>query len=106
MRYFLSSQASKDLRYNLMQWLLIMRVESAIVLLLQKLLCHIQVDCHFLILLELHDQERISRLSLSQRRVEANADHMVKVVGLGKNHEFLNIVVLDFVIVCLATQTE
>lgn len=83
-----------------------MGVELVLVLALKRGLVEVQVDCDFLIFFELHDDERISRLTLAQRRVETNTQHAVHLVRLGENHEFLDGVELDLVVVCFTAQSE
>ena len=83
-----------------------MGVELVLVLALECSLVEVQVDCDFFVLFELHDNERVSRLTLAQRRVETDTQHAVHLVGLRKNHEFLDGVVLDLVVVCFTAESK
>lgn len=73
---------------------------------LEAVLSHVQLDDDFLLALELHDKERIPRLALSKRRVQTDGDQSVQIVGLWQKHKFLDMLVLDFVVVGFTTQPE
>ena len=83
-----------------------MRYKFSIISLLHELLGHIEINRNLLVLLELHDQEWISRLTLSERGIESNTDHEVQLVWLWQNHELLDVVILNLVVVRLTTKSE
>ena len=83
-----------------------MCVQLVFVLALQLALVQVEDDSHLLVLLKLHDDEGIPGLALAQRRIQANTQHAVHVVGLGQHHELLDGVVLDLVVVGLSAESE
>src|SRR3569833_1020052 len=89
-----------------MDGLFVVGHQLVLVLALQLLFAEVEVQCDLLVALELHDDEGIPRLALPQRGVEADAEHKMKLVGLGKYHELLDGLVLDLVVVRLAPETE
>lgn len=80
--------------------------QLAIILLLACFLTHVEVDGTLVVFLELHHHERVSSLTLSQRRIQANNKQEMQIIGLGKDHKLLDRLVLNLVIVCFATQAE
>lgn len=60
-----------------------MRLEFVLVFGLEELFLHVQVEIDFLVAFELHDQEGVPCLALSQRRIQSNGDECVHIVGLG-----------------------
>lgn len=69
----------------------------------EGLLCHVEFQANLLVQLQLHDQERIPRLTLTQRRVKTKHDKRVSVVILWEQKELFDGGVLDLVVVSLAT---
>jgi hypothetical protein len=67
------------------------------------ILCHVKVYANFLIVLQLHDNKWISSLTLSQRRIQPHCDKSMSFVVFGKDEEFLDGLVLDFIVVCFAS---
>jgi hypothetical protein len=102
----LVGQAAEDLSHNVVQRLLVVGFQLILVLGLELLLLEVQIDGHLLVLLKLHDDKGIPRLPLTERRVQAYAEHAVYLIGLGKDHKLLDSLVLDLVVVCLAAQPE
>lgn len=89
-----------------MEGLLVVRLQLVAVLLLDLLLGEVDVESDLLVLLELHDHKGISSLALPQRRIKANAEHDMRVVGLGQHHELLDGIVLDLVVVCFSAEAK
>lgn len=67
------------------------------------LLGHVQIYADFFINFQLHDDKRISSLTLAQRWIQAKRDECVRLVILREDEEFFDGLVLDFVVVCLAS---
>lgn len=105
-RNLLVGQALEDVRDNLVYWLLVMRLQPVLVLAVELLFREVEVQGHLLVLLELHDKEGIPGLTLTERRIQADTKHEVGIVGFREDHEFLDGLVLDLVVVRLATETE
>lgn len=86
-----------------MQGLLIVRLKLVLILALELIFVQVQVDCHLFVLLELHYDEWVSSLTLTQRRIEANYQHVVNFIWFGQNHKLLDGIVLNLVVVRLST---
>lgn len=99
----LVGQSSKDVGDDLVKRLLVVRLQTVLVPFVYLLLGEVEINSDLLILLELHDDEGVSRLTLAKRRIQANDQKNVCLVGLGKNHELLDGIVLDLVIVGFTT---
>ena len=99
-------QSFEDIRDNLVERQLIVRLQLVLVLPLQLLLSEVQIQRSLLVLLELHYDERVPSLALSERWVEPDAEHEMKFVRLGQYHELLDGFELDLVVIRLAAQTE
>lgn len=99
-------KSSENVGDDLVERLLVVRLKSVLVPLVYLLLGEVKINRHLLVLLELHDDERVSCLTLAQGRVQANAKKHVGLVWLGKHHKLLDGVVLDLVVVRLTTETE
>ncbi len=67
---------------------------------------HVEIELNLVITFELHDQERITRLALSQRWIQTDGDEGMRLIGLRQQHKLLDRVILDLVVVRLATETE
>lgn len=67
------------------------------------LLCHVKLKANFFVQLQLHNQEWVPSLALSQRGVESKNNERMCIVILGKQEEFLDRRVLNLVIVGFAT---
>lgn len=121
----LTCQSTENLGHNLVDGLLVVRLELVLVLILQKvpatwltrqfygalvwctnLLCHVQLQADLLVQLQLHHQEWISGLTLAKRRVETENNQSMGIIILRKQEELLDGRVLDLVVVCFATETE
>lgn len=102
----LVSKSSEDVGDDLVKRLLVVRLESVLVPLVYLLLGEVEIDRHLLVLLELHDDKRVSCLTLAQGRVQANAKKHMGLIWLGKHHKLLDGVVLDLVVIRLTTETE
>jgi hypothetical protein len=85
---------------------LVMRFQLVLVLALKLVLVQVKVNSDFLVLLKLHDNERISRLTLTQGRVQTHDKHVVHLVRLWKYHELLDGLVLNLVVVGFASESE
>lgn len=96
----------EDLGNNLVGRVLVVHLELAVVLLLERLLGDVEIKLHIFLALELHNQERILCLSLPQRGLETNHNHVVDLVGLGKKEELFDILEWNLVIVSLTAQAE
>lgn len=99
----LVGQSSEDVGDDLVKRLLVVRLQTVLVALVYLLLGEVEINSDLLILLELHDDEGVSRLTLTKRRVQANDQENVCLVGLGQNHELLDGIVLNLVIVGFTT---
>ena len=66
-------------------------------------LCHVQLQADFLFQFQLHNKERVPSLALSERRVKSQNNQCMGIVILRKQKEFLDVGILDLVVVCLAT---
>jgi hypothetical protein len=88
------------------QGLLVVGLQLVLVLAVELLFRQVEIQRDLLVLLELHDDKRIAGLTLPERRIQPDAEHEVGVVGLRENHELLDGLVLDLVVVCLAAETE
>jgi hypothetical protein len=88
------------------QRLLVVRLQLILVLAVELLLRQVEIQSDLLVLLELHDQEGVPRLTLSERRIQPDAEHEVEVVRFGQNHELLDGLVLDLVVVRLTSEAE
>ena len=64
-------------------------------------LSHVQLQADLIVQFQLHNQERIPGLTLSQRRVKTQNDKSVGVVILRKQEELLDGGILDFIVVGL-----
>lgn len=102
----LVGKSSEDVGDDLVERLLVVRLKSVLVPLVYLLLGEVKINRHLLVFLELHDDERVSCLTLAQGRVQANAKKHVGLVWFGKHHKLLDGVVLDLVVVRLTTETE
>lgn len=69
-------------------------------------LVDVEVEFHLLVLDELHDEVGVSRLSLSNRRIDVDDELTVNVVGFGEEVKFLNLAECDSVVVRLASQAQ
>lgn len=69
-------------------------------------LVEVEFQLHDLVLVELHDEVRVPRLSLPDRRVDIDDELGVDVVGFGKEEEALHLLVRDAVVVRLAAQAH
>lgn len=96
----------EDIGDNLVQGLLVMGLQPVLVLSVQFFLRDVEIQRHLIIALELHNDERVSGLTLAQRGVEANAQQEMHLIWLGKYHKLLDGIVLDLVIVSLTTKSE
>lgn len=67
-----------------------------------NVLSHVELYDDLFLPFELHDEEGISCLTLSKRRVQSDCNQSVQIVRLRQKHELLNMLVLYFVVVCLA----
>lgn len=105
-RNLLVAEATENFGHNLVERLLVVRLELVLILLLELLLVKVEVNGDLLVLFKLHHNERVAGLALAQRWIEANDKHVVNLVGLGKHHELLDGLVLDLVVVRLATEAE
>lgn len=83
-----------------------MTLQLILVLAVKLLIRDVQIQCDLLVVLKLHNQEWVPGLALSERRIQPDTEHAVHLVRLGEDHKLLDMVVLDLVIVCLATETE
>lgn len=99
-------KALEYLRDDLVGGVLVVHLELSIVLLLECVLGDVEIEFHILFALELHDQERILGLSLAQRGLEADHNHMVNFVGLGEQEKLLDVLELNLVVVSLTTEAE
>jgi len=70
------------------------------------LLCHVHVYDDLFFALELHNEEGIAGLTLAQGWIEADGNQGMKLIGLRKQHELLDGLVLYFVIVGLSAESE
>lgn len=104
--HLLVGETSEDLGNNLVHGFLVVCLEFAIILLLTSLLAHVKVNGALVILLKLHHNERIPGLTLSQRRVQPNNKQEMQIVGFGEDHEFLDRLVLNLVVVGFAAQAK
>ena len=66
-------------------------------------LCHVQLQADFFFQFQLHNKERVPSLALSERRVKSENNQCMGIIILGKQEEFLDVGILDLVVVCLAT---
>lgn len=89
-----------------MQWLLVVRLQLVLILALELFLLKIQVNGDLFVLLELHDDEGVPGLTLAQGWVEANNEHAMHLIWLRKHHKLLDGLVLNLVVVGLATKAE
>ena len=96
----LPTESPEDICYHCSNGRFIVRLKLVLVLVLQKVSLHVEVEINFLVALELHHEERITRLSLAKWRIETDGDQSVHVVGFWQNHELLDRVELDLVVVC------
>lgn len=71
-----------------------------------SLLFHIQFDFHVFFSCELHDKESIASLALTERGINAHDKQDVSVVWFGEKEEFDDLFVVDFVVVCFASETQ
>jgi len=69
-------------------------------------LFQIQFDFHVFFACELHDKESIASLALTKRGIDADDKQDVSIVWFGEKEEFDNLFIVDFVIVCFASETE
>jgi len=70
------------------------------------LLRHIHVNDNFFFALELHNKEGITGLTLAQGWIEADGDESMEFIGLRKQHELLDSLVLYLVVVGLSAKSE
>jgi hypothetical protein len=89
-----------------MEWLFVVCSELAVVFFLEKLIRHVKINRDFLVLLELHDQKWISGLPLSEWWIKADTNHEMQLVRLWQNHELLDVLILNLVVVGLAAKSE
>lgn len=89
-----------------MQWLFVVGLQLVLVFAVELFFGQVEIQCDLFVLLELHDDKGVARLALSQWGIQANAEHEVEIVRLRQHHEFLDCVVLDLVVVCLAPETK
>lgn len=83
-----------------------MRFQLVLVLALKLVLVKVEVNSDFLVLLELHHNEGVSRLTLTQGRIQTHNKHVVHLVRLWKDHELLDGFVLNLVVVGFASESE
>ena len=102
----LAAQGSEDGGHGGVDGGLVVHLQLVLVVALQHLGRHVEVDGDFLLALELHDDEGVAGLALAEGRVQADGDEVVDVVRFGEEHEFFNVVVLDLVVVRLAAEPE
>ena len=105
-RNLLVGQALEDVRDDLVQGLFVVGLQLVLVFAVELLVRQIEIERNLLVLLELHDQEWISGLTLTEGGVKSDNQEAVQVVGFGEHHEFFDGFVLDFVIVCFAAESE
>ena len=84
----------------------VFRLQAAGVFGREGLFGEVEFDDDFFFIFELHDEERVASLALSERGVEANDDKGVDVVRFGEQQEFLDGGKLDLVVVGFAAQAE
>jgi hypothetical protein len=98
--------ARESLEYfgnNMMYWSFVVGFEFVLVFAFEHFVGHVQVYTNLLIQLELHDNEWVPSLTLAQRRVQAECDESVGFVVLREDEELLDGLILDFVVVRLAS---
>jgi hypothetical protein len=69
-------------------------------------LAQVELGVHLLVLGELHNEVRVARLALPDRRVKADDELNMDLVGLGQEEEPGDRGVQDLVVVRLAAQAE
>lgn len=77
LRYLLARETLEDFGDHGRDRRFVARLQFACVFGLEIFFCHVQVDGDFFFALELHDQERVARLTLAERRVQADGDERV-----------------------------
>lgn len=65
-------------------------------------LCHVQLQADFFFQFQLHNKERVPSLALSERRVKSQDNQCMGIIILGKQEEFLDVGILNLVVVCLS----
>ena len=70
-------QSSEDICDHLVKGLFVVALELVLVLAGELLLRKIEVNRHLVVLLKLHDNEWVSRLTLPEGGVQAHAKHIV-----------------------------
>lgn len=98
----LSRKALEDVGNHDRDGGLVMRLQLVLVLRLQQFFLHVEVEIDFLVTLELHHQEGIPGLTLSQRGIQTNGNKSVHIVRLRQNHELLDGVELNLVVIRFA----
>jgi hypothetical protein len=89
-----------------MEGFLVVRLELVLVLALELVLVEVQINCDLFVFLKLHHNKRVSRLTLAQRWIKTHDKHVVYLIWLRKDHELLDGLVLDLVVVCFASESE
>jgi hypothetical protein len=105
-RDLLVCETSEDISDDLVERLLVVWLQLLLVLVVQFGFVEVQVNGNLFVLLELHDDEGVSRLTLPKGRVQPETEHHVSLVGFRKHHVLLDGVVLNLVVVGLATESE
>lgn len=89
-----------------MKGLFVVRLKLILILALELILVKVKINCDLLVFLKLHDNERVPCLALTQRRVETHDKHVMHLVGLRKYHKLLDGLILNLVVVRLASKSE
>lgn len=96
----LPAESPEDICHNCSNGGFVVRLKLVLVLVLQEVPLHVEVEVNFLIALELHHEERVTRLTLAEGRIQTDGDQGVHVVGFRQDHKLLDRIELDLVVVC------
>lgn len=96
----LSTETPEDIGYNCSNGSFVVWLQLILVLVFQQVALHVEIKVDLFIALELHDEEWVSRLTLSEGRIQTNRDERVHVVWFWQNHKLLDRIELYLVVVC------